>query len=122
MGGGGWLAPATGGRCKAGATYEWKVLDEQPTAAGRAQVEAIAGRLAPGAFTVTGHAAGVRPILRRSQPLIGRTGEREWMFNGLGSKGSLYAPGVAARLAAALVEGAEIEPELDILKWNGMLE
>lgn len=122
MGGGGWLAPAPDGKVKAGATYEWQQLDETPTAAGRAEVVELARRLAPGGFTVTGHEAGVRPILRRSQPLAGRSGEHEWIFNGLGSKGSLYAPGVAARLASALLDDEPLDPELDISRWNGAVQ
>lgn len=119
IGGRGWLVPSAGGLCKAGATHEWQTLDEQPTAEGRAEVEEIARRLAPGAFEVVAHEAGVRPILRRSQPLIGRTGPREWTFNGLGSKGSLYAPGVAKRLADAIVDDLPLDPELDLACWDG---
>ena len=35
-----------------------------------------------------------------------------WMFNALGSKGSLYAPGMAGRLARWLLDG--VEPELEV--------
>jgi glycine/D-amino acid oxidase-like deaminating enzyme len=64
-------------------------------------------------FEVIDHEAGVRPILRRSEPLIGPLAEGGWMFNALGSKGSLYAPGMAARLARWLLNGIEPEPEVD---------
>lgn len=116
VGGGGWLVPIGDGCYKAGATYEWEQLDEVATAEGRAKVEAIVRRLAPGPFEVIDHEAGIRPILRRSQPLIGPLAG-EWFFNGLGSKGSLYAPGVAARLAAWLVDGGEPERELDLREF-----
>ncbi|GAA5125954.1 FAD-binding oxidoreductase [Luteolibacter yonseiensis] len=118
IGAGGWLVPLGGGLFKAGSTYEWNELDELPTAKGRARVEEIAGRLGGGAFEVIGHEAGVRPILRRSQPLIGPMADGGWMFNALGSKGSLYAPGMAARLAAWLVDGTEPEPEVDFRKFS----
>ncbi|HEY8991365.1 MAG TPA: FAD-dependent oxidoreductase [Luteolibacter sp.] len=111
IGGGGWLVPLGDGCYKTGATYDWDHLDELPTEAGRAKVEAIARRLAPGPFEVIGHEAGIRPIVRRSQPLIGPLAG-EWFFNGLGSKGSLYAPGMAVRLAAWLVDGVEPEAEV----------
>lgn len=110
IGGGGWMVPLGEDRYKAGATYDWNRWDETPTEEGRAKVESILQRLAPGSFEVIDHEAGVRPILRRSQPLIGKLGG-EWFFNGLGSKGSLYAPGVAKRLAGWLIDG--IEPETD---------
>jgi glycine/D-amino acid oxidase-like deaminating enzyme len=113
IGGGGWLVPLGDGLYKAGATYDWEHLDETPTEEGRAKVEEILQRIAPGPFEVVDHEAGVRPILRRSQPLIGKR-EGEWFFNGLGSKGSLYAPGVAKRLASWLVGGIEPETSLNL--------
>ncbi len=116
VGGGGWLVPIGGGRFKAGATYQWDQLDGRPTPAGRARVEEILQSLGVGDFTLLAHEAGIRPIIRRSQPLIGRIGD-DWIFNGLGSKGSLYAPGAARRMAEAIVDGREIEAELDLGRW-----
>ncbi len=113
IGAGGWLVPQGGGVFRVGSTYEWHELDELPTAKGRLRVEEIASRLGGAAFEVVGHDAGVRPILRRSQPLIGPLDGGGWMFNALGSKGSLYAPGMADRLAGWLLDGTEPEPEVD---------
>ncbi len=117
IGAGGWLVPQGGGLFKIGSTYEWNELDDLPTAAGRLRVEEIASRLGGDAFEVVGHKAGVRPILRRSQPLIGPLADGGWMFNALGSKGSLYAPGMARRLAEWLIDGNEPEPDVDIRKF-----
>ncbi len=114
IGGGGWLVPIGGGHFKAGATYEWENLDNRPTEEGRNKVETIIRRLGGADFTVTAHEAGVRPILRRSEPLIGPLPCGAWVFNGLGSKGSLYAPGMADRLAAWLIEGQTAESAMDI--------
>lgn len=113
IGAGGWLVPQGGGRFKVGSTYEWDELDEIPTAAGRQRVGEIARRLGGDDFEVVDHEAGIRPILRRSEPLIGPVETGGWMFNALGSKGSLYAPGIADRLARWLTEGQGPEPEVD---------
>lgn len=114
IGAGGWLVPIGKGCFKVGSTYEWDILDSQPTDAGRDRVIEIACALGgDDAFTIIAHEAGVRPILRRSQPLIGRHPDGAWVFNGLGSKGSLYAPGCARRLTTACLEGAIIEVDLD---------
>lgn len=113
IGAGGWLVPQGGGVFKVGSTYEWNELDDLPTAKGRLRVEEIAARLGGDAYEVIGHDAGIRPILRRSEPLIGPLPTGGWMFNALGSKGSLYAPGMADRLAAWLTDGTEPEPEVD---------
>jgi glycine/D-amino acid oxidase-like deaminating enzyme len=114
IGAGGWLVPVGDGRFKAGATYEWDTLDNVPTTAGRARVEEIARALGGDeSFSITAHEAGVRPILRRSQPLIGLHPDGGHVFNGLGSKGTLYAPGCARRLAASCLAGTPIEADLD---------
>lgn len=118
IGAGGWLIPIGQGTFKAGATYEWDQLDETPTAAGLDRVSQIASRLGGPDFTVIAHEAGVRPILRRSEPLIGPIPQGGWLFNGLGSKGSLYAPGIASRLADWLIDGIEPEAELDFRKFQ----
>lgn len=119
IGAGGWLVPIGEGIFKVGSTYEWDELDEIPTEKGRSRVEEIAARLGGEGFEVIAHEAGVRPILRRSEPLIGPIANGAWMFNGLGSKGSLYAPGMAARLADWLVDGKEPEPEVDFRRIPG---
>lgn len=114
VGGGGWLVPVGAGVFKAGATYEWEQLDGEPSSEGRTKVEQILARLGVGEYELLAHEAGVRPIIRQSKPLIGRLDDGTLVFNGLGSKGSLYAPGVARRLAEYLVDGRAIEGELEV--------
>ena len=114
IGGGGWLVPTGGDMFKVGSTYVWDRLDGEPTPEGREKVERIARLLGGGEFEVIAHEAGVRPIVRKSQPVIGPLEDGSVVFNGLGSKGSLYAPGAAARLAAWLRDGAAIEADLDV--------
>lgn len=111
VGAGGWLVPLGDGIFKAGSTYEWNQLDETPTDAGRLRVSEIIRRLGGGDFEIIAHEAGIRPILRRSEPLIGPLDDGNWVFNGLGSKGSLYAPGMARMLAAWIVD--DVAPELE---------
>lgn len=118
VGAGGWLAPLGGERFKAGATYEWHQLDQQPTAAGREHVESIIRKLAGDDYRILAHEAGIRPIVRRSEPLIGPLADDLWLFNGLGSKGSLYAPGMARRLASWLLDGRPCEPHFDIRSFS----
>jgi glycine oxidase len=119
IGAGGWLVPVGDGRFKVGSTYEWTELNDIPTEEGRQRVAEIAARLGGRDFEIIDHEAGVRPILRRSQPLIGPVEGGVWMFNALGSKGSLYAPGMARRLASWLIDGCEPEPEVDVRIFLG---
>lgn len=105
IGAGGWLIPIGQGLFRVGSTYEWDHLDELPTDEGLARISAIAGKLGGDGFEVVEHVAGIRPILRRSQPLIGKNAAGNWIFNGLGSKGSLYAPKMAAMLVDWIHDG-----------------
>lgn len=113
IGAGGWLIPIGKKQFKVGSTYEWDQLDEIPSSAGREKVLAIARRLGGNEnFEIIAHDAGIRPILRRSEPLIGPLTSGDWMFNALGSKGSLFAPGIAERLVCWIIDG--VEPELSV--------
>jgi len=114
VGAGGWLVPVGDGCFRIGSTYEWNQLDDLPTERGLQRVREIAGRLGGEDYEILLHDAGVRPILRRSQPLIGPVVGGGWMFNALGSKGSLYAPGMARRLVRWLVDGIAPEAEVDL--------
>lgn len=111
IGAGGWLVPIGGGLFRVGSTYEWNSLDELPTHRGLERISEIASKLGGAEFEVIAHVAGIRPILRRSQPLIGKGGDECWAFNGLGSKGTLYAPGMAAMLADWMLSGTIPHPD-----------
>jgi glycine/D-amino acid oxidase-like deaminating enzyme len=113
IGAGGWLIPIGQGLFRVGSTYEWNQLDEVPTDAGLARISEIAKKLGGNDFQVVEHVAGIRPILRRSQPLIGKNAAGDWILNGLGSKGSLYAPKMAAMLADWMIDG--VVPDADFV-------
>lgn len=110
IGAGGWLVPIGNGHFKVGSTYEWNQLDETPSAQGLETITTIATRLGGPDFEIIHHEAGIRPIFRRSEPLIGPIDNDQWMFNALGSKGSLYAPGIARQLANWLIDGTSPDP------------
>ena len=111
IGCGGWLVPLGDHFFRIGSTYEWNQLDESPTTAGLDRITAIAENLGGRDFEIIAHVAGIRPILRRSQPLIGKNKRGDWIFNALGSKGTLYAPGMATLLADWIIDGAAPDPD-----------
>lgn len=61
---------------------------------------------------VVEHSYGVRPATKDRRPLLGKTGEHEAIFNGLGSRGVLLAPWCAMHLADHLFNGTRIDPEV----------
>ena len=67
-------------------------------------------------FTVTKHRAAIRPIIRRSQIVMGThpSHSKVAFFNGLGSKGVLNGPYYASRLCDHLLNGADIPEHLDL--------
>lgn len=109
VGAGGWLVPIGNGLFRAGSTYEWHELDEIPTEHGGMRIIEIVEKLGGKSYEITEHVAGIRPILRRSEPLIGKNAKGDWIFNALGSKGSLYAPGMARMLVDWIYEGKQPE-------------
>ncbi|MGB0775452.1 MAG: NAD(P)/FAD-dependent oxidoreductase [Akkermansiaceae bacterium] len=113
----GWLAPRGDGLFKAGATYDWNRLDSEPTPEGRESVmRNLATWLDVSQAEVVAHEAGVRPIVRSSKPVVGFLKEHAQVgfFNGLGSKGSLMAPAVAAHFAGVLTGEHKLDEELNL--------
>lgn len=114
---GNWLFPAPGGTWRTGTTYSWEPLDCEPTSPARDMIEKRLGTLLPGTtWSVEGHDAAVRPIINGRKPLLGRHPRqaRLAIFNGLGSKGALHAPWCARHLAAHLLDGAALDPAIDL--------
>ena len=114
----GWMVPFGEGMWRAGATYEWDDLTTEPTGKGRAEVEKKVRGLTPLAFQTLKHEVGVRPIIQRSQPVIGMHPRfaSVGFFNGLGSKGVTTAPSVAEHFAAVLEGEEELDPELSLAR------
>ena len=110
----GWLVPVGHDCYKVGATYEWNELDDQPTATGLAYLESIARNLGSGDYTICAHDAGIRPILRKSQPVAGAISPDLYVLNGLGSKGSLTAPWASRCLVEHLLEGIPLHSRLSL--------
>jgi glycine/D-amino acid oxidase-like deaminating enzyme len=109
-----WLLPKGGSELRAGSTYEFdfsRTLEES--------VADLQGKLAGllrAPFEILDAQRGVRPIVKQRQLILGRhpAHDRLCVFNGLGSKGVLRAPFFARMLVAHLLDGAPLEPEVDV--------
>lgn len=118
-----WLAPVGGDIFRAGSTYVWDDLQPEPTAGGRAEIEARLRQLLRVPFEVIGHQAAVRPVIDAGYPVLGPHPDFSQLayFNGLGSKGSLLAPFFADQLAACLMRERQVDPEVDVRKFLGKM-
>ncbi len=114
-----WVLPHRDGQLRVGPTYEVPFSatePHQPAPGAVAGLEAKLQKLLLRPYEVLGMQTGVRPIIRDRQALMGRHPARPRIafLNGLGSKGVLRAPWLARMLTEHLLDGREIEPELDL--------
>ena len=66
--------------------------------------------------------AGVRPTVSDRRPLLGThpSQKNAHIFNGLGTKGVMIAPYYSAHLINHLIDGVELEKEVDIGRFEGL--
>lgn len=99
---GAWLAPeGRAGRFRVGSTTEWNQLDSTPTEAARAELLSRLSAAGINDAQVVEHHAAVRPATYDRKPAYGFSPEAPcvgWL-NGLGAKGSLWAPFYANKMA-----------------------
>jgi glycine/D-amino acid oxidase-like deaminating enzyme len=69
---------------------------------------------------VTTHVAGVRPCTADNLPFLGThpTESRYHLFNGLGPRGTVWAPTLAEEMADYLVSGKPVRPEVSLLRFS----
>lgn len=112
------LLPVGDGLFRIGATFTREGLWSGPTEQARTylleQLQNITDRPAE----VVEHNAGVRPGTRDKRPILGITGPRQAVLNGLGSRGVLLAPWCAAHLADHLFQGTALDPEVDAVRFT----
>jgi glycine oxidase len=117
--GGGWVAPLDADTLRMGSTYDWAHLENIPSPSApdtlMNMAEKLLGKLLSGS-PILAHYAAVRPIVRESKGVLGRhPAQPQYLyFNGLGSKGSMHGPRLAAYLADHLCTGAALPAEHDL--------
>lgn len=118
-----WLLPYPDGTFRIGATYAEDDLVPTPTEAKQAELlgAARAALKEPHTIEVTQHLAGVRPSTVDSRPILGAHPATAglYLLNGLGSKGASTGPLMAKQLVAHLLDGALIDPEVDLRRLLG---
>lgn len=103
-----WLLPTQpAGRYRFGATYDHDDPRPVATAAARELLARRLGQLVRRRFVIVDQQAGLRPVGADRRPVVGaHPAHRQVMnFNGLGSRGVLWAPRLARELAAQIHQG-----------------
>jgi glycine/D-amino acid oxidase-like deaminating enzyme len=102
----GLLAPMPNGQWWLGSANRWDSMDEGPSERGEAHLQQRAEGLLGSPYRLLEHGAGIRATMKDRRPVLGPHPEHEglWCFNGLGTKGSLWAPWHAEALAEGLAQ------------------
>jgi glycine oxidase len=98
------LVPMGDGTFWVGSTYRWHFEDTLPGEEGRDYILGYLHEMFDAPFEIVGHVAGIRPTMIDRRPVAGPSNlnPKVFIFNGLGTKGSLLAPFFAEELAEAL--------------------
>ncbi len=115
-----WVAPSCDPLVfRVGSSYDRNVLDQNPSAQARADIEEKLKAFISVPYSVLDHYAAVRPIIHESKPIIGFHPEKKQLgfFNGLGSKGSLLAPWFAKCFSDYMFNKTPIPKTFDLRKF-----
>lgn len=119
----GWAIPHGDGAWRTGTNWEWAALDEAVSTFQRDKLVArFRGFFRPQVTVeVISQQAGVRPCTADSRPYLGThpTLPNVHLFNGLGPRGTVWAPSVAERMADHLMGHGVMPEELDLRRaWT----
>ena len=117
----GWALPLGQGRWRAGTNWEWEGLNEVPTQVQSEKFQKrfkdyFAGEVS---VEVTDHVAGVRPCTSDNHPFIGTHPVHPalHLFNGMGPRGTIWAPTLAQEMADHLVDGKSVRASCDLRRF-----
>jgi glycine oxidase len=104
---------------RVGATYSYKDKTNEPTKEGREELLTKLSSFIKGKIEVVDHRAGVRPTVKDRRPLVGQHPRypNMYLLNGLGSRGVMIAPYVAAQLVNFIEGKGALEPEIDLNRF-----
>ena len=114
------LLPLGNQRFKAGSTYEWKDLTNEPTETGKQSITQRLEKLITAEYTIENHLAGIRPATSDRRPVLGIHPQNNHVsvFNGLGTKGVMLAPFFANEMLKLLtIQNYSVKKEVDIKRF-----
>ncbi len=117
--GGCFFSPIHDGRFYAGATYDWKNFDLEPTQKAKGEILDKVSRFIKTSIQVDKHKVGIRPAVKDRRPLLGEHPDKRniYLFSGLGSKGVSMAPLLADQLIDFMEQGAPLKQEVSLNRF-----
>lgn len=116
-----WILPLSKGGAKVGATHCPGRRDLTLTPEARVGLEAGLATMTSQPYVVTDQHVGIRTYLGDKRPIAGRHPMDAGLgiLNGLGAKGTLFAPALARQWVHHLREGVPFDPEVDAARlWR----
>ena len=103
-----------------GSTYEWEDKTHGITESAKTELIEKVKQIITCDFEVVGQVAGIRPTTKDRRPLVGLHPEHGnvCVLNGLGTRGVMMSPFVAQELFNHLENGTELNPEIDIKRFE----
>ena len=100
----------------AGSNYDLKGVDWQPTEIAKEEITGKINKILNIDYEIIGQRAGLRPTTHDRRPVLGLLPDHPQVgvFNGLGTKGVSLAPYFAYQFANSLINGTEIDEEVNI--------
>jgi hypothetical protein len=107
---------------KVGATYNWEDLNDEPSQAGKEDLEGRLKKMISCDYTIVEHKAGVRPATDDRRPIIGPHPEHKnlHVFNGLGAKGVMLAPYIANNFVNFMVHNSRLNSEVSVERFYSL--
>jgi len=102
-----------------GALSYWEYTNAEPSDEGEMILIQKLKKVFAAPIQIENHLAAIRPTVRDRQPMIGQHSKfsRMYIFNGMGTKGTLLAPFFADQLINHIYHGESIMPEADIKRF-----
>jgi glycine oxidase len=103
-----------------GANYNWDEINDEVTEEATSLLLNEVRQILTVPVKVIDAKAGVRPIVRDMQPVMGRHPKYEntFILNGLGSKGALLAPNISVMLIDYIESGSEFKKEYNVERFS----
>lgn len=102
-----------------GATYEWEDKTHKITEEARDELLKKVRSILKCEFEIVDQVAGIRPTTKDRRPLVGQhpTYHNLFLINGLGTRGIMIAPFVAAQLFNYIENDMPLDSEIDIQRF-----
>lgn len=110
------LLPVGNNIFKAGSTFAWDDLSNEITEIAANEIKSKIDKNINTDYKIIGQVAGIRPTTQDRRPILGKLGNHDniYVFNGLGTKGIMYAPYYSRILLNHILNDDEIDYDVSI--------